>query len=201
MVESMDINLAIRNEHGTKENLSLIESNKGIETLGVHIARNGDMDNQWLALEKKISKWVSAMASRKLLSYETLLCTNTTIYKTIEYPLLISTFSEIKCKRLIKPVHNLALARARIYRRIPNTIKYRPRNMLGLGFHNIYHTQGIEKIEAYLTVFYKVHFSSTLIQTNYELALLHVGIGDKNLFDLEFKRFGILLLRLWIRTL
>ena len=127
------------------------------------------------------------MAARKLLSYETLLCTNTTIYKMIKYPLLTSTFSETKYKHLIKLVHDLALVRAGICRKIPNTIKYRLRNMLRLGFHNLYYIQGIKKIEAYLTVFYKKHFSSTLIQMNYELALLHIGIGGRNLFNLDFK--------------
>ena len=43
--------------------------------------------------------------------------------------------------------------------------------------------------------------TTPLLRANMEWAIIHVGIGEKSLFDIEFKSFGHLLPRTWIRSL
>ena len=90
----MDLTLLVRNEFNMRENLHLIEANKGIETLGVFIALNRDMNNKITLLNKKIGKWVNTIKRRRLSSYKMLLYIHATIIKTIKYPLLATTLSE-----------------------------------------------------------------------------------------------------------
>ena len=65
-----------------------------METLGVFMAPNRDMDDEFKALSKKTAKRVNPIKIRKLLGLKTLLCMSTTIIKILEYPFLTTTFSE-----------------------------------------------------------------------------------------------------------
>ena len=55
-IESMDTNLLIKNEYGIREELSLIEVDRGMETLGVYMVPSEDIEDQRRALDKKIGK-------------------------------------------------------------------------------------------------------------------------------------------------
>ena len=55
-VETMDINILVRNEFDSRELLILVDVHKGKETLGVFMAPNRDMSNVLTALNRKVAK-------------------------------------------------------------------------------------------------------------------------------------------------
>ena len=67
----MDVSLCVNNEFEQRGNLILIDAHFGMETLGVHIAPNGDTKDEFNALSKKVVKWVNAMKTRRLPGFET----------------------------------------------------------------------------------------------------------------------------------
>ena len=81
-VESIDVSLSVKNEFEQREKLILIDAHVGTKTLGVSIAPNGDVKDEFNALSKKVAKWFNVMKIRRLPGFETLLCMNTTIIKT-----------------------------------------------------------------------------------------------------------------------
>ena len=137
-VESLDIQLSVKNEYEVQENLVLYNADFRAETLGVYLTPDGNMKDELNRLTKKASKWVNSVKTRCLESEETLHCMNFTIMKSIEYSFLATTFEEKECKCLIKPIHNIVLTRAHICRKIPLAIRYSLKEVAGLGMRNIF---------------------------------------------------------------
>ena len=100
----------VKDELEIRENLELVEAYKSRENIGVVIYLSGDMSYEIQHLSGKISKWINAIKQRILSAYDTILCINTTIMRTIEYPLLTTAFYETECNRLVKPIHDISLA-------------------------------------------------------------------------------------------
>ena len=63
-LESMDIELSVKDEFKIRENLELVEAYEGREILGVVMALSSDMSDEIHLLSGKISTWVNAMKQR-----------------------------------------------------------------------------------------------------------------------------------------
>ena len=121
-------------------------------------------------------------------------CMNSTIIKTLKYLIGALTLSKEECNKLIKLIHDLILPRYRIYRKILLIIRYRLKDMIGLGLINLYYKQGFKKLATFLEEINSVSLSGLLLWVNYEAELLIVGIGRDYLFHLDWKTLGVLLL-------
>ena len=53
----------------------------------------------------------------------------------------------------------------------------------------------------YLEERYQNSMTESLIRVNLEAALIHIGIGEAGLFNLDYKLYGSLLPRIWIKSL
>ena len=62
-----------------------------------------------------------------------------------------------------------------------------------MGLQNFFLTQGNKKIVFWMEEKDNNSLSRPKLQANYELALLHIGIGGDSLFNLDYSMFGILL--------
>ena len=73
--------------------------------------------------------------------------------------------------------------------------------MLGLGINDLFIIQGVEKLAFFIKERNRTSLLSLLLRANYEWALLHIGIGGAEFFDLDCKAYNKLLLRVWIKLL
>ena len=76
---------------------------------------------------------------------------------------------------------------------IPLTVKYEPREAMGLGFKNLFHTQGISKLTMHIEERESNTLASTLVNANYEATLINLGIRAYSLFSTDYKTFQYLL--------
>ena len=116
-----------------------------------------------------------------------------TIMKTIEYPLCATTFSQEEINRLVKLIHNVVLPRCELCRKILLALQYGLKDSLGLGLYNVFITQSIEKVVLWIEQYASDSLTGPFLRANYEAALIHLGIGGKQLFNLEYEIFGSLL--------
>ena len=144
-------------------------------------------------LDKKVKKWVSALKVHSLLSDKLFASISSTIIKSLEYPASALTFSEKQCNKLVKPIFDLVLPKCKICRIIPLTVKYRSREAIGLGFKNLFHTQGISKLIIYMKEKGSNTLASILVNANYEAALVNLRIRGYSLFNADYKTFQYLL--------
>ena len=144
-------------------------------------------------LQKKMRQWLSAIRTRSLPSGELILGMIRTIMKTIEYPFYATTFSQEEINRLVKPIHNVVLPRCELCRKILLALQYGLKNSLSLRLYNIFIIQGIEKVVLWIEEYVSNSLTGPFLRANYEAALIHLGIGGKQLFNLEYEIFGSLL--------
>ena len=57
LVKEIEAELLVKNEFGIKERLQMIEPNKGMDTLGVLLAPDGSMKDEFKYLYKKATLW------------------------------------------------------------------------------------------------------------------------------------------------
>ena len=85
-------------------------------------------------------------------------------------------------------------------RKFPLDLVYGSKNYMGLGLTNLYDSQGLQHV-----AFFQQHVTSPditgqLLRAAVEWAQIHLGQAE-NIFNLDFKRYGKLLPRSFIKTL
>lgn len=121
--------------------------------------------------------------------------------KTLEYSALTNTFTQKECNKLVRPIHDTVFPKARICRNISYDLRYGASDALGLGLHDLFHTQGIDKFVFYSENIRSSGMSGPILWANLEWALIHKGIGHSSLFNLDYNKYGHLLPRSWIKSL
>ena len=92
----------MKNENGIKSNINLMEANCGRNTLGVLLAPDGSMEHEFKYLHQKVMKWAGGIRISSIVGQEALHAFNSTIIKTIKYPLLTTTFTKQECRSLVR---------------------------------------------------------------------------------------------------
>ena len=172
-----------------------------METLGMFLAPDGNMEDKIKALKEKVRTWTSQIRLGYIPTADAFHSISTRIMKTLEYPLCATTFTRKECNQLVKPIHDAAFPKAKLCRTLPHAIRYGSTDTLGLGLDNLYVTQGIDKVTIYMEEINGSSMSTPLLRSSMEWAIIHVGIGGKSLFDLDYTTYGHLLPRTWIRSL
>jgi len=126
---------------------------------------------------------------------------SSTIIKTLKYLARASTFTQEDCNKLVKPIFDLTLLRCGICRLLPLALRYRARESMGLGFKNLFYTQGIAKLVYFIEERRKDSLARPLLQANYEAALINIGIERYKLFDISYDLFHLSLPLIWIKSL
>ena len=98
-------------------------------------------------------------------------------------------------------IFDLALPRCGICRRLPPALRYGVQDSMGLGFKNLFYYQGIAKLMYFIEERRKDSLARLLLNINYKAALINIGIGRYNLFNILYDKFHQLLLPIWIKSL
>ena len=72
---------------------------------------------------------------------------SSTIMMTLEYPLSDLSLKQGECHELMNPIFDTALPMSEICHKFPQLWVYASKDVLGLGFANLYVTKGSAKVE------------------------------------------------------
>ena len=64
--KEVEANLSVKNKNNDRESLRIIKLNKGIDTLGVLLAPDGSMNEEFKYLSNKVSTWVYSIFQSKI---------------------------------------------------------------------------------------------------------------------------------------
>ena len=95
--------LHMRNSEGRRVNIKQLPVSKGMKTLGVTLAPDGNKKDIIQALLEKATKWADLVQSGHLLREEAWRALNSTIMKGLEYPLLATTLTEEETDIIFSP--------------------------------------------------------------------------------------------------
>ena len=169
--------MQVRDKHGDEQVIKYLPSDVAKEMLGIYIAPDGNQHTQFKIMREKSSTWAQYMAQGTLtteVSWNTL---NTTIIKSLEYPLAATTFTDDELTSIIAPALQSGLPSSGICRSFPRAILYGSLSAQGLGLHNLYHTQNIRHIKDIVDQTWKNTPSAKLLRANMELLRLDAGIA------------------------
>jgi hypothetical protein len=138
--------LSVKDAEGNPRLLRQLEPWEAVRTLGVRLAPDGNMTTQFEHMMAQASLWADSLRGGFLPRHLTWTAWRTTISKTLEYPLPVTTLSRDQCKRITSVVAAAALPRCGVMRSFPRALLHGPIQYGGLNIPDLYVEQGIQHI-------------------------------------------------------
>ena len=197
-LEEIETNLTVKDENENEQSLNMIPPDRGKETLGVFLAPDGSNTETMIELTKKATQWADYIRTGHLNRDEAKTAVNTTIMKSLQYPLPALTLNKEQCRSIQRIVINAGLPNGGTCRNYPRAALFGPKNEGGLGMDDLYRYQGTSRIAIIQEHLHTTTITGEMLRTSIEAAKIEIGIG-RNIFELEYKKFGILLTECWIK--
>ena len=198
--EEFTHNFSVLDHNEVRQPMQTENFDTGKETLGVFLAPDGNTTTAVKELVKKAEKWRDNIKVGHISRDLAWQAVETTIIKTLEYPLPALLLSEKDCKKIMAPVLEGALSKTSISKSFPIPIRHASRQDGGLNLPDLFVSQGAMKIQKLQQFLGTSTITGKLIKVSLETCILEVGIG-RNLFQLDFDKFGHLLTKSWIKSI
>ena len=174
--EGQAFDLIVRNKDGVHEKLKYLTSDLAMEMLGVYLAPDGNEREQISQMRQKSELWGTYMQEGTLRDFEAWNALNTTILKSLEYPLVATSLCKKAIKHVLSPALCSGLQSAGFGKSFPRDILYAPSDMQGLGVTNLYHKQFIRHIKDIVDQTWRSTPSEKFIALNLEAFKLEAGV-------------------------
>jgi hypothetical protein len=122
--------------NGTTKN-SRLEVYHARKSLGIMARPDGKMSDELKQLQQSTHQWCDGIRTKRLHPEEAWYSLTVTILRTLEYPLVATTFTQEQCKDLLKPVLKTALPLCKIQRRLPRALVHGSYRTRGLNLPNL----------------------------------------------------------------
>ena len=131
---------------------------------------------------------------------EAWLALETTIMKSISYPLPALTLTEKQCQFIMAPALKAGLNASHICRSFPRNVLYGSKKEGGFGLPDIYHEQGISHLSLLQQHIDQPSITGNLLRASIEAATVKLGYPT-NFFTLPYKTHSKHLTSCWIKHL
>ena len=120
------------------------------KALGIFSRPDGCMVHHEIYLHQKAETWATAVQAQHFWKDDIWYGLNSTGMKSVEYPLVTTTFSQKDCAHIMAPILPSCLSSLKVQRNLPQTLVYAPLAYLGLGIHDPWLSQLIAHIQVIL---------------------------------------------------
>ena len=144
----MDVNnsLSMLNIEGKRVIIQQFPISKGMKTLGVTLAPDGNNVDLVAALEDKANTWADLILTGHLQKEEAWRAMQSTIMRGLEYPLVATTLTEAETGRIFSLIRQAVLPQCGIVRTFPRSITHAPLKHRGLAINSLYTSQYVQHI-------------------------------------------------------
>ena len=161
------------------------------EALGIQIRPDFCMTDEKKYLQDKVQRWCDAVRTKRLSQHEAWYSFTVTIMKTLEYPLLATTFTQSDINDIMKPLLKTILPLCGFQRNLPRKLLYGTLSTRGCNLKNPFLTQVIFHLQAILQHAHRHSPTHLLLPENFELVQWYVG-SEHNFWELSFAQYGFL---------
>ena len=187
----------ILNNKGDPVVIERLDVSEAKESLGIWTRPDGAMDNEVAVLKDKARKWADSVRTKRISPTEAWYSVNSTIMKTIEYPLMATCICRKDMQDIMRPILQAALPKAKIQKHFPRKLVYGSLGSEGFGLRNPSTIQLIEHLHAIVCHSHRDSPSHDLHLHNMEIVQCYVG-SEKPFWDLPYKLYGPLAPTGWI---
>jgi hypothetical protein len=190
--------LQLRDHDGVLHDVRQLEPNKAERTLGVYIAPNGSMKTQFEHMKKQAITWCDKLRTGQLSRHLVTQAMVSTILKSLEYPLPVTTLSSNQCAEIMSPILQQCLPQMGVVRTLSHKLVYASSKFLGLQIPNLFHSQGVAHIDRLLRFFGSKQLTGELLRHSAQALRLEVGCNG-SLMELPYSIFGPLACKTWMK--
>ena len=189
--------LKVRDKNKVMQTINYLPNDTAKEMLGVFLAPNGNQNEQIVQLRNKSSDWSRHIASGFLRPKTAWTALNTTILKSLEYPLVATTLNRTQIRYITAPALMAGLPASGFCRTFPRAVLYGPPELQGLNVQNLFITQAVRHVKDIIDQTWKKTPGRNFIQSNTESMKLEVGLTGP-LFELDVIPTWINTPNLWV---
>jgi hypothetical protein len=147
------------------------------ETLGVWITLDGNTKTQYEKLLEKAILWAEQMRTGVIKKDETWLAIQSTIWRTLCYPLNAVNLTKQQCKAIMTPILQYALPAMGMCRNFPRALVFSSTKYMGIGIKHIHTLQEIARLKDILNHTYTTTTTGQLYCTSFEYLLLELSMN------------------------
>ena len=184
---------------GRRKALSRREAHSAFETLGVHLAPDGQQQTAFTELKAKAELWASGIKKARLSFEDAWYAWQSTILRSLEYPLAALSLTESQCDRLMAIVKSVALPKSGLVRSFPKHVLHAPLSHLGLDIPNLYTTQIGAHLQIMVQHGERDTLTGQLLRGSIQALTLEVGIRGQVLRQ-DYSIWGHLCTNSWIKA-
>ncbi len=162
---------------GCRKELRRFESYEAQETLGVFIAPDGNTTKQHQKMQKLAVHWADCMRTGRISKDDAWLSFQSTIWKTLSYPLSALNLSRKECDQIMAPILQYLLPAIGVCRNFPRHLIYTSEQYMGLGVKHPHTTQEICRLKDIISHVSQRTNTGILYRNTLELLILELGMG------------------------
>jgi hypothetical protein len=158
-----------------RKTITRLEPHQACETLGVYLAPDGNLDAQFNKMFKAVNTWVDGLRTGKISKTEVWLALQSTILRTLYYPLPATRLTKSQCEAILSPLLHYCLPALGICRSFPRKLLFSTLDYMGLNFLHIFTLQETFRLKD--IIFHTANYTLTglLYTSSLELMLLELG--------------------------
>ncbi|CAJ1969985.1 unnamed protein product [Cylindrotheca closterium] len=193
-----DHKLQIPGLTGELEALRRLEPDEAEKTLGVILAPLEDQQARVAHLKSISKKWAEQVRSGHLHKYDVIPLIKTTVMKSLEYPMVLTTLDAATWVSIISPVLQVCLPKAGICRSFPRDMVLAPLRFQGLGIPHPFGTQVSKHIEVLLRHLSNRTKTGAYMEAAVQEHQLETGTSF-GLFQQDYSNTAILASNTWLK--
>jgi hypothetical protein len=177
-IQDTPANLYVFDLEGNSRLIKRYETWEAQETLGMHLAPDGNTSEQTDKMKYLATQWADSITGRISRS-EAWLAIISTILRTLAYPVPALNLSKEQCEAIMRPILNYGLPAMGICQHFPRDIVYAPPLYRGIGFQNLHTLQEILRIRDLISHTSLSLTTGKLCTMSLELLLIEAGLGSE----------------------
>ena len=187
-MEDIEHNFTVKDDEENRQELISLDHDVGKETLGVYLAPDGNNEQMVKVLRHKTEEWRDHINSGHLNKSDAWQALESTIMKSIQYPMKALTLSDDECKHIMQPILQAGLQKSSLCKNYPRDAVFGSMDEAGIGMEDLYIHQGAERVSFITEHLQESTLSGELLRTSIELGKIEIGVG-RNIFQLDYDKF------------
>jgi len=183
---------------GQAKQIAKLTPHQAKEALGIYSRPDGDMKEELAYLIQRAKEYAESCRIGKYSKKEAWYCLNSTIMRTIEYPLMATSFTRDQCDKIMRPLKS-AIQKAGVQKKLPHKLLYGPLSAQGLNIKDPYWSQLISHLQAIQRHIHRDTPSRDLHLENMEAIQCLLGSATP-FWDLPFETWGQLAPDGWTKS-
>jgi hypothetical protein len=133
--------LYVNDISSNRKTITRLESYQAYETLGVYLAPDGNLEEQFKKMEKAATQWADNLRTGSIGWNEVWIALQSTILRTLMYPLPALRLSKEQLDRILAPILRYCLPALGICRNFPRHLVFSTLDYMGLNIPHLYYIQ------------------------------------------------------------